>query len=253
MCTQLQQAKQHSQGEGVGVYQVWGRNVSQEAWSHWDSGGRWTSAQWWSAPPSLEWLCSASGRSPGHCLSGTLAPCKTWNTHKRSCAYSLVWILLWVLPTKVQITAFLKHAKPKASTSFLLLRAFSAVSKSSDHSLPFCCSNPYWLSLKINYLSGYSLSINYLSGYFSNMQNPTKLSTITNHSHKNLNYSSSSNNWILMSCQPHRVTSGQSNSGHKQIHISKLFSHIFINPLSSIYKNQSLCKHKTYIHKFSMS
>ena len=34
-----------------------------------------------------------------------------------------------------------------------------------------------------------------------------------------------------MSCQPHRVTSGQSNSGQKQIHISKLFSHI--NPLSS--------------------
>ena len=33
----------------------------------------------------------------------------------------------------------------------------------------------------------------------------------------------SSSNWILMSCQPHRVTSGQSNSGHKQIHISKLF------------------------------
>ena len=30
-----------------------------------------------------------------------------------------------------------------------------------------------------------------------------------------------------MSCQPHRVTSGQSNSGHKQIHISKLFSHIY--------------------------
>ena len=29
----------------------------------------------------------------------------------------------------------------------------------------------------------------------------------------------------LMSCQPHRVTSRQSNSGHKQIHISKLFSH----------------------------
>ena len=36
-----------------------------------------------------------------------------------------------------------------------------------------------------------------------------------------------------MSCQPHRVTSGQSNSGHKQIHISKLFSHIYINFLSS--------------------
>ena len=47
--------------------------------------------------------------------------------------------------------------------------------------------------------------------------------------------SSSSSNWILMACQPHRVTSGQSNSGHKQIHISKLFSHIYIyiNPLSS--------------------
>ena len=36
------------------------------------------------------------------------------------------------------------------------------------------------------------------------------------------------NNWILMSCQPHRVTSGQSNSGHKQMHISKLFSYIYI-------------------------
>ena len=44
----------------------------------------------------------------------------------------------------------------------------------------------------------------------------------------------SSSNWILMSCQPHRVTSGQSNSGHKQIHISKLFSH---QPsVKSIYK-----------------
>ena len=29
--------------------------------------------------------------------------------------------------------------------------------------------------------------------------------------------------WILMS----RVTSGQSNSGHKQMHISKLFSYIY--------------------------
>ena len=33
-----------------------------------------------------------------------------------------------------------------------------------------------------------------------------------------------SSNWILMSCQPHRVTSGQSNSGQKQMHISKLLS-----------------------------
>ena len=30
--------------------------------------------------------------------------------------------------------------------------------------------------------------------------------------------SSSSSNWILMSCQPHRVTPGQSNSGHKEMH-----------------------------------
>ena len=44
----------------------------------------------------------------------------------------------------------------------------------------------------------------------------------------------SSSNWILMSCQPHRVTSGQSNSGHKQIHISKLFSHIYISTLCQV-------------------
>ena len=66
-------------------------------------------------------------------------------------------------------------------------------------------------------------------------------------------YNSSSSNWIVMSCQPHRVTSGQSNSGHKQIHISKFFSHRYINPLSSqstTPNDQSLCKHKTYIiHK----
>ena len=61
--------------------------------------------------------------------------------------------------------------------------------------------------------------------------------------------SSSSSNWILMSCQPHRVTSGQSNSGHKQIHISKLFSHIYQPSVKSIYKNQSLHKHKTHIQK----
>ena len=29
-------------------------------------------------------------------------------------------------------------------------------------------------------------------------------------------------NWILTSCQPHRVTSGQSNSGHKQTHVRPL-------------------------------
>ncbi len=37
--------------------------------------------------------------------------------------------------------------------------------------------------------------------------------------------------WILMSWQPHRVT-----SGHKQIHISKLFSHIYKPSVQSIYK-----------------
>ena len=66
-----------------------------------------------------------------------------------------------------------------------------------------------------------------------------------------------------MSCQPHRVTSGQSNSGHKQIHISKLlsrltyistlcqvFSHyICINPsVKSIYKTNHKSKHYN-IHK----
>ena len=39
-----------------------------------------------------------------------------------------------------------------------------------------------------------------------------------------------------MSCQPYRVTSGQSNSGHKQILISKLFSHIYQPSVKSIYK-----------------
>ena len=59
---------------------------------------------------------------------------------------------------------------------------------------------------------------------------------------------SSSSNWILMSCQPHRVTSGQSDSGHKKIHISKLFS--YISTLCQVnLHNQSLHKHNTYIHK----
>ena len=48
--------------------------------------------------------------------------------------------------------------------------------------------------------------------------------------------SSSISNWILMSCQPHRVTSGQSNSGHKQINISILFSHLYQPSVKSIYK-----------------
>ena len=52
-----------------------------------------------------------------------------------------------------------------------------------------------------------------------------------------------------MSCQPHRVTSGQSNSGHKQIHISKLFSHIYQPSVKSIYKTNHFANIKHYIHK----
>ena len=49
--------------------------------------------------------------------------------------------------------------------------------------------------------------------------------------------SSSSSNQILMSCEPHRVTSGQSNSGHKQIHISKLFSRTYRPSVTSQTQN----------------
>ena len=55
-----------------------------------------------------------------------------------------------------------------------------------------------------------------------------------------------------MSCQPHRVTSGQSKSGHKQIHISKLFSHMY-QP-SVIYKTNHFANVKRMYtnirHKF---
>ena len=68
---------------------------------------------------------------------------------------------------------------------------------------------------------------------------------------------SSSSNQISMSCQPHRVTSGQSNLGHKQIHISKLFSHIYQPSVKSIYKTNYFTNIKhTYTnirHKFSKS
>ena len=61
--------------------------------------------------------------------------------------------------------------------------------------------------------------------------------------------SSSSSNWILMFCQPHRVTSGQSNSGHKQIHISKLFSHIYQPSVKSLYKTDHFANIKhTWIY-----
>ena len=55
---------------------------------------------------------------------------------------------------------------------------------------------------------------------------------------------------VLSTTQGHLRT----NSGHKQIHISKLFSHIYIYIYISTLcqvnlQNQSLCKHKTYIHK----
>ena len=45
---------------------------------------------------------------------------------------------------------------------------------------------------------------------------------------------SSSSNWILVSYQPHRVTSGQSDSGHKQIYVSKLFLHIYQPSVKSV-------------------
>ena len=46
-------------------------------------------------------------------------------------------------------------------------------------------------------------------------------------------------NWIVMSFQPHRVTSGQSNSGHKQMHISKLFSCIHKAFVKSVHKTSA--------------
>ena len=56
-----------------------------------------------------------------------------------------------------------------------------------------------------------------------------------------------------MACQPHRVTSGQSNSGHKQIHISKLLSHIYIYiyqpSVKSIYKTNHFANIKHIIIK----
>ena len=45
-----------------------------------------------------------------------------------------------------------------------------------------------------------------------------------------------------MSCQLHRVISGQSNSGHKQIHISKLFSYTQIYTYTYIHIYQSSVK-----------
>ena len=50
-----------------------------------------------------------------------------------------------------------------------------------------------------------------------------------------------------MSCQAHRVTSGQSNSGYKLIHISKLFSHIYQPSVKSVYKTNHFAniKHLT--------
>ena len=51
-----------------------------------------------------------------------------------------------------------------------------------------------------------------------------------------------SSNWILMFCQPHSVTSGQSNLGHMQ--------YIYISTLCQVnLQNQSLRKCKIYIHK----
>ena len=66
-----------------------------------------------------------------------------------------------------------------------------------------------------------------------------------------------SSSWILMSCQPHRVTSGQSNSGHKQTNISKLFSHMYQPSVKSIYKTNHFANlkhtHTNIRHTFSKS
>ena len=65
--------------------------------------------------------------------------------------------------------------------------------------------------------------------------------------HKVIGSSSTSSNWVLMSCQPYRVTSGQSNSGHKQKKISNIFSRmIYVSTLCRVnIQNQSLRKHDT--------
>ena len=85
---------------------------------------------------------------------------------------------------------------------------------------------------------------------------PSSLKSLRAHTHT-INSAHSSSNWILMSCQPHRVTSGQSNSGHKQIHISKLFSHIYQPSLKSVSKTNQFANIKhTYTnvgHKVSKS
>lgn len=58
---------------------VWGRSESQVVWFHWDTWGRWPSARWWTAPPSLEWICSASGKSQGRFPRSILALYRIWN------------------------------------------------------------------------------------------------------------------------------------------------------------------------------
>ena len=51
-----------------------------------------------------------------------------------------------------------------------------------------------------------------------------------------------------MSCQPHRVTSGQSSSGHKQMRISKLISYIYKPFVKSVHKTNHLANMKQNIH-----
>ena len=51
-----------------------------------------------------------------------------------------------------------------------------------------------------------------------------------------------------MSCQPHRVTSGQSDSGHKQMHISKLFSYVYKSFVKSVHKTNHFANLKQKIH-----
>ena len=52
-----------------------------------------------------------------------------------------------------------------------------------------------------------------------------------------------------MSCQPHRVTSGRSNPGHKQMHMSKLFWRIYQPSVKSVYKTNHFTNITHTIHK----
>ena len=72
--------------------------------------------------------------------------------------------------------------------------------------------------------------------YFEHQRNAVSQLTVSRDLWRLTSYGSSSrSNWILISCPSHRVTSGQSTSGYQQIHISRLFSHIYQPSVKSVY------------------